>query len=82
MSERFSEVCPILGIQRTSTTLVKPEWSAIIERTNGTFEGNLSKYVDDLHHDWTIYLRLKLMTYRFSVHAATKARFLFTYNHL
>ena len=72
MSELFRELCRILGIQRTSPTSFHPEGNAMIERTNRTLEKSISKYVNELQHDWKNYLQLVMMAYRSSVHSLTK----------
>ena len=72
MSELFTELCRVLGIERTSTTPFHPEGNAMIERTNRTIEESLSKYIGDHQSDWTCYLQLVMMAYRSSIHAVTK----------
>ena len=72
MSELFTELCRVLGIERTSTTSFHPEGNAMIERTNRTIEESLSKYIDDHQSDWNCYLQLVMMAYRSSIHAVTK----------
>ena len=44
----------------------------MIDRTNGTIEECLSKYIGQNQHEWTKFLPLAMMAYRSSVHCVTK----------
>ena len=72
MSELFTKLFRVLGIERTSTTPFHPEGNAMIERTNRTIEESLLKDIDDHQSDWTYYLQLVMLAYCSSIHAVTK----------
>ena len=51
-SSLFQEMCKILGIEKTRTTLYLPESDGMVERFNRTLAAMLSAYVSDNYRDW------------------------------
>ena len=66
------ELCRILGIERTSTTLFHSEENAMNKKTNKVLQESHSKYEDDHQHEWKSYPRLVLIAYRSSGYGVTK----------
>ena len=66
-----SEMCELLGITKTRTTLLHPQSDGMVEHFNRTLEAQLFKFVEDHQHDWDSYLHLLLMAYRTAVHEST-----------
>ena len=66
------ELCALLDIRKTRTTPYHPQSDGQVERFNRTLAGMLSRYVSDNQKDWDVPLPHVLMTYRSSVHEATK----------
>lgn len=48
----FKEMCKILGIDKTRTTLYRPKSDGMIERANRTIENMLSAFVSENQKDW------------------------------
>ena len=71
-SRLFGKTCQLLGIHKTRTTPLHPQSDGMVERMNRTLCGSLSKYVDEHHRDWDSHLPWVMMSYRSSVHDATK----------
>ncbi len=67
----FAEMCSLLGIKKTRTTVLHPQSEGMVERMNRTLEAQLSKFVDDHQRDWDEYIPLLLMAYRTAEHEAT-----------
>ena len=67
----FTEMCALLGIEKTRTTPLHPQSDGMVERFNRTIEAQLSKFVDDHQSDWDEYVPLLLMAYRTAVHETT-----------
>ena len=64
----FSEMCSLLGIEKTRTTPLHPQSDGMVERFNRTLEAQLSKFVSDHHRDWDQHVPLLMMAYRTAVH--------------
>ena len=47
----FSEMCKLLGIQKTRAASLHPQSDGIVERFNRTIEDQLSKFVEDNQRD-------------------------------
>ena len=71
-SSLFTEVCRLLGMQKTRTTAYHPQSDGMVERFNRTLENQLARFVNDHHSDWDQYLPYILMAYRSATHEATK----------
>ena len=52
----FTEVCELLGMQKTRTTAYHPQSDGIVERFNRTLENQLSRFVSDHQRDWDNYI--------------------------
>lgn len=71
-SELFSNICKLLGIQKTRTTPYHPQSDGLVERFNRTLRQMLSMFVDKNMLDWDDHLPYLLMAYRASEHKSTK----------
>ena len=67
----FTEMCRLLGIQKTRTTPLHPQSDGMVECFNRTLEAQLAKFVSDHQRDWDHHLPLLMMAYRTSVHDTT-----------
>ena len=67
----FSEMCRLLGVEKTRTTPLHPQSDGMVERFNRTLEAQLSKFVDQHHKDWDEHVPLLLMAYRTAAHDTT-----------
>lgn len=70
-SKLFTEVCRILGINKTRTTPYRPQSDGMVERFNRTLEDQLAKYVDEHQKDWDRHVPFLMMAYRTAVHQST-----------
>ena len=68
----FSEMCPLLGMEKTRTTPYHPQSDGMVERLNRTLEAQLSIFVDDHQTDWDVYLPMLMMAYRTAVQESTR----------
>ena len=67
-SQVMSELCRIMGIQKTSTTAFHPQGNSRCERVNRTILGMLAKYLTDNHSEWDRHLPLLMLGYRAQIH--------------
>ena len=63
-SKVFQEVCKLLGIDKTRTTVRKPQ-------SDGSIQNMISSYISDSQDDWDVHIPLLMMTYRSSIHEST-----------
>ena len=70
-SHVFTEMCKILGIDKTRTTTKRPQSDGMVERNIKTIKEMLSAFVDNTQKNWDLYLPLLMMAYRSSVHEST-----------
>ena len=70
-SRLFSEMCTILGIQKTRTTPWHPQSNGLVENFNKTLARMISHFVSKNHRDWDAKVPLLLLSYRTAVHAST-----------
>ncbi len=70
-SALFTEVCQLLGIQKTRTTPYHPQSDGMVERFNRTLETQLSKFADHNQKDWDLHIPILVMAYRSAVHDTT-----------
>ena len=68
----FQEMCTILGIEKTRTTVMYPQSDGMVERSNRTLENMLACFVSKHQRDWDEFIPLLLMAYRSSEHESTK----------
>ena len=66
--ELVSEVCRLMGIEKTFTTSFHPQGNGRCERVNRTMLAMLSKYLDESHTEWDRHLPLLVLAYRAQVH--------------
>ena len=70
-SNVFAEICRIMGIKKTRTTLFHPQSDGMVERYNRTLENQLALFVNENQNDWDQRVPLVLMAYRSAVHEST-----------
>ncbi len=70
-SQVFTEMCRLLGVNKTRTTPLHPQSDGMVERFNRTIEDQLSKFVDSNQRDWDTHIPLLLMAYRTAIHETT-----------
>ena len=68
----FSNICNILGIDKTRTTALHPESDGMVERFNRTLENQLAIFGEHHQRDWDDHIPLLLMSYRSAIHESTK----------
>lgn len=69
--ELVTNILPLLGIKRKSTTAHHPQCDDLKERFNRTLIEKLAFYVDHYHDDWNQHLPYALFLYRSAQHAST-----------
>ena len=70
-SSLITNMCNILGINRTRTTAYHPQGNGKVERFNRTLKTMLSKVVAENQADWDTHLPILLMAYRTAIHGST-----------
>ena len=70
-SHVFTEMCNILGIDKTRTTTRRPQSDGMVERNIKTIKEMLTAFVDKTQKNWDLNLPLLMMAYRSSVHEST-----------
>ena len=70
-SEVFTEMCKLLGIEKTRTTPLHPQSDGMVERYNRTLEHQIAMFVNDNQKDWDQDISLLLMAYRTATHEST-----------
>ena len=70
-SSVFRELCSLLKIQKTTTTVYHPESDGFVERFNRTLENMLSRYIEDNQTDWDLHLQSVMLAYRSAVQDTT-----------
>ena len=60
----FQEVCKLLGIDKTRTTVRRPQSDGMVERANRTIQNMIASYVSDNQPDWDEHIPLLLLAYR------------------
>ena len=71
VSEVMSSLCKILGIERSTTCVRRPQSDGVCERFNHTVQSMLSTALTDHVFDWDDVLPFFLMAYRASKHKST-----------
>ena len=69
-STLIKELCRLLHITKTHTSLYHPQCDGLVERFNRTFLGMLSSCTLD-DKNWDLHLPLVMLAYRTSVHETT-----------
>ena len=67
----FSEMCDILGVQKTRTTPLRPQSDGMVERFNRTLETMLTLFTAENQKDWDEHLPQLMMAYRSAEHETT-----------
>ena len=67
-SKVFQEVCKLLGINKTRTTVRRPQSDGMVERTNRSIQNMISSYIFDTQDDWDENIPLLMLAYRASIH--------------
>ena len=67
-SQVMSELCRIMGVQKSSTTSFHPQGNSRCERVNRTILGMLAKYLSGSHNEWDRHLPLLMLGYRAQIH--------------
>ena len=70
-SNLFKEICKILDIDKTRTTVMRPQSDGMAERYMRTLVNMLASFVSVHQKDWDHYVPLLMMAYRSSVHETT-----------
>ena len=70
-SKVFQEVCKLLGIDKTRTTVRRPQSDGMVERANRSIQNMISSYISDKQYDWYEYIPLYMLVYRSSIHETT-----------
>ena len=70
-SKVFQEVCKLLGIDKTRTTVRRPQSDGMVERANRSIQNMISSYISDTQDDWDEHIPLLMLAYRSSIHEAT-----------
>ena len=70
-SKVFQEVCKLMGIDKTRTTVRRPQSDGMVERANRSIQNMISSYISDSQNDWDEHIPLLMMAYRSSVHEST-----------
>ena len=70
-SKVFQEVCKLLGIDKTRTTVRRPQSDGMVERAYRSIQNMISSYISDSQDDWDEHIPLLMMAYRSSIHEST-----------
>ena len=63
----LTEVCRLLGIEKSNSSAFHPEGNSKCERMMRTILGMLAKYLDENHDEWDVHLPLLMLGYRANV---------------
>lgn len=67
----FQEVCMLLGINKTRTSIRRPQSDGLVERANRSIQNMIASYISDKQDDWDEHIPLLMMAYRSSIHETT-----------
>ncbi len=70
-SALFKEVCAFLKLDKTKTSVNRPQSNGNIERFNRTLGAMLTMYAEKHQNTWDEHLPFVMMAYRASVHSST-----------
>lgn len=59
-SKVFLEVCQLLGIYKTRTTIRRSQSDGMVERANRSIQNMISSYISDTQNDWDEHIPLLL----------------------
>ena len=60
----MSELCRVMGIEKTNITAFHPQGNSRCGRVNWTILGMLAKYLPGNHNEWDRHLPLLMLSYR------------------
>lgn len=70
-SNMFKEMCELLGIEKTRSTVMRPQSDGMVERHMRTLQSMISSFTSTRQRDWDIHIPLLMMAYRSSTHETT-----------
>ena len=70
-SSVFQEVCKLLGIDKTRTTVRRPQSDGMVETANRSMQNRISSYISDKQDGWDEHIPLLMLAYRSSSHETT-----------
>ena len=70
-SELFAQLCKLLDVRKTRTTVYHPQSDGQVERFNRTCQQMLKVFVNENRSDWDDHLPYILMAYRSTAHEST-----------
>jgi len=70
-SNLFRKICNILDIDKSRTTVMRPQSDGMVELYMRTLVNMLSSFVSNHQRDWDQYVPLLMMAYRSAVHETT-----------
>ena len=70
-SNLMQEVCQLMGIHKSRTTVYHPQCDGLVERQNRTLQNILAAYVSDHQDDWDQWVSLAAYAYNTSTHEST-----------
>ena len=70
-SKVFQEICNLLGIYKTRTTVRRPQSDGMVERANRSIQNMISSYISDKQDDWDENIPLLMLAYRSCIHETT-----------
>ena len=70
-SQVFTEMCKLLGIEKTRTTPLHPQSDGTVERSSRTLEHQIVSFLNDNQKDWDQRISLLLIAYRTATHEST-----------
>ncbi|CAC5392819.1 unnamed protein product [Mytilus coruscus] len=70
-SQLFQELCKLIDIDKTRTTVMRPQSNGMAERFIRTLENMLSSFVSNHQKDWDKFVPILMMAYRSAEHEST-----------
>ena len=70
-SKVFQEVCSLLAIYKTRTTVRRPQSDGMVEMANRSIQNMISSCISDKQDDWDEIIPLLMLAYRSSIHETT-----------
>ncbi|CAC5382342.1 unnamed protein product [Mytilus coruscus] len=70
-SQLFQELCKLIDIDKTRTTVMRPQSDGMAERFMRTLENMLSSFVSNHQKDWDKFVPVLMIAYRSAEHEST-----------
>ena len=70
-SKLFTQLCELLGVDKTRSTSYRPQSNGFIELANRTIQAMLRPYIFNNQKDWDEHLQYVMLAYRSSVQEST-----------